>query len=71
MAAQHGDGCTAGGDGYASNRTAVSDDSEDRCRVGDPAAMSHEDVKLEAWQAAVSPKLDCCTEPTLKASTLH
>jgi hypothetical protein len=30
--------------------------------------MSHEDVKLEAWQAAVSPKLDCCTEPTLKAS---
>jgi len=29
MAAQHGDGCTAGGDGYASNRTADSDDSED------------------------------------------
>ena len=29
MAAQHGDGCTAGGDGYASNRTAGSDDSED------------------------------------------
>ena len=28
--------------------------------------MSHEDVKLEAWQAAVSPKLDCCTEPTLR-----
>ena len=24
--------------------------------------MSHEDVKLEAWQAAVSPKLYCCTE---------
>ena len=35
-----------------------------------PAVMSHEDVKLEAWQAAVSPKLDCCTEPTLKASGL-
>ena len=33
--------------------------------------MSHEDVKLEACQAAVSPKLDCCTEPTLKASTLQ
>ena len=32
--------------------------------------MSHEDVKLEAWQAAVSSKLDCCTEPTLKASGL-
>ena len=32
--------------------------------------MSHEDVKLEAWQAAVSPKLDCCAEPTLKASGL-
>ena len=46
MAAQHGDGCTAGGDGYASNRTAGSDDSEDRCCVDDPAAMSHEDVKL-------------------------
>ena len=30
--------------------------------------MSHEEVKLEAWQAAVSSKLDCCTEPTLKAS---
>ena len=45
MAAQHGDGCTAGGDGYASNRTAVSDDSEDRCCVDDPAAMLHEDVK--------------------------
>ena len=29
MAAQHGDGCTAGDDGYASNRTAGSDDSED------------------------------------------
>ena len=33
--------------------------------------MSHEDVKLEACQAAISPKLDCCTEPTLKASTLQ
>ena len=32
--------------------------------------MSYEDVKLEAWQAAVPPKLDCCTEPTLKASGL-
>ena len=72
MAAQHGDGCTAGDDGYASNRTAGSDDSEDcGCCVGGPTAMSHEDVKLEAWQAAVSPKLDCCTEPTLKASTLQ
>jgi len=29
MTAQHGDGSTAGGDGYASNRTAGSDDSED------------------------------------------
>ena len=46
MAAQHGDGCTAVGDGYASNRTAGSDDSEDRCCVGGPVAMSHEDVKL-------------------------
>ena len=45
MAAQHGDGGTAGGDGYASNRTAGSDDSEDRCCVDDPAARSHEDVK--------------------------
>ena len=30
--------------------------------------MSHEDVKLEAWQAAVSPKLDCsglCEEAML------
>ena len=34
------------------------------------SAMPTEDVKLEAWQAAVSPKLDCCTEPTLKASGL-
>ena len=32
--------------------------------------MSHEDVKLEAWQAAVSPKLDCFTEPTSKVSGL-
>ena len=32
--------------------------------------MSHEDVKLEVWQAAVSPKLDCCTEPTSKVSGL-
>ena len=32
--------------------------------------MSHEDVKLEAWQAAVPSKLDCCTEPTLKVSGL-
>jgi len=32
--------------------------------------MSYEDVKLEAWQAAVSPKPDCCTESTLKVSGL-
>ena len=32
--------------------------------------MSHEEVKLEAWQAAVSPKPDCCTERTSKASGL-
>ena len=27
-------------------------------------------MKLEAWQAVVSPKLGCCTEPTSKASGL-
>ena len=32
--------------------------------------MSHEDVKLEAWQAAVPPKPDCCTESMLKVSGL-
>jgi hypothetical protein len=32
--------------------------------------MSYEDVKLEAWQAAVPPKPDCCTESTLKVSGL-